>query len=94
MSTSSGEALTRHVGRLKHRFAERALTLLLTWGELQTTEHQAPCNTACNTAWCTATLLRGCVTRFNMACRMVHHMVSCTVHRMAHHTRRWPSGYS
>ena len=40
MSTSSGEALSRHVGRLKQRFAERALTLLLTWGELQTTEHQ------------------------------------------------------
>ena len=46
ISTSSGEALTRHVGRLKQRFAERALALLLTWGELQTTEHQAPCYTA------------------------------------------------
>jgi len=62
------------VGRLKQRFAERALTLLLTWGELQTTEHQAPCNTAlqhcpatlqhCHATLqhCPATLLRGCVT--------------------------------
>ena len=49
IGTTSGEALTRHVGRLKLQFAERALTLIETWGSLQTTEHQAPSMVHCNT---------------------------------------------
>ena len=85
ISTSSGEALTRHVGRLKQRFAERALALLLTWGELQTTEHQAPCYTAlqhypatppCNTA------LQHRMAPCNICCAAAPHERTCP-HRTA-----------
>ena len=74
MSTSSGEALSRHVGRLKQRFAERALTLLLTWGELQTTEHQAPCNTA----------LQHCMVHCNIATRLRHTIQHGVSHGASH----------